>query len=465
MSTRLAAFAALGLSFALFAPACAPGGELEDEELVDGEEEALGNALDLAAYILPSCGGDSPANAIGSEKFYTKPIGVKNGRGHFLVMKSQDGDGFEEWAVDANYFYIRLDTTWAYELPNGEWCDTQCGNSGQYACRRRWANEPGDYAYTVYHAPGDASQPARWLPRKMTLAYGEEKSFTAQMGIQAARRADCSECSSNFASPSVPRTVAIKRLQSWQGFSDVLQVRVTGGPGAGERYFYGRGRGWIGFNDRVANAATVPGTAQPQWSCNGFATAGICSVTGATGGGGGAGGGGSATKLPDIVVDSVTWSPATPKAGDPVKFVAKLRNQGNASTGKEVGVGFTVNGQGGPNWWFVAPAFAAGEARTLTMSGTWSAVNGAHVIRAHADDINRFAESNESNNTREATLQVGSGGGGGGGGTGICACRPEYDNVCFYPEADRVACGWPKAGCSSDAEWTSGWHEHADLCD
>ncbi len=41
------------------------------------------------------------------------------------------------------------------------------------------------------------------------------------------------------------------------------------------------------------------------------------------------------------------------------------------------------------------------------MGATWSATAGSHTVLANVDDLNRFAESDEANNTRSTTLVVG----------------------------------------------------------
>jgi len=59
-------------------------------------------------------------------------------------------------------------------------------------------------------------------------------------------------------------------------------------------------------------------------------------------------------------------------------------------------------------------ALASGASVTLTADGGptgnyWTATAGAHTVTATADDINRFPESNESNNAMSAYLAISSG--------------------------------------------------------
>lgn len=116
-----------------------------------------------------------------------------------------------------------------------------------------------------------------------------------------------------------------------------------------------------------------------------------------------------AAALPDVVVDSVTVSPASPVAGQSVTFSAVVRNAGSAATpaGVVIGVGYLVDGAQ-VSFGTVNGPLAAGASVTVgTTSASWTAVAGAHTITAVADDINRFAESSETNNSRALGLSVG----------------------------------------------------------
>ena len=116
---------------------------------------------------------------------------------------------------------------------------------------------------------------------------------------------------------------------------------------------------------------------------------------------------------PDIIVSSITASPANPTAGQAVTFSAVVRNQGTAATpaGTILGILFSVDGTS-VSWSDTNTAsLAAGASVTLTANGgpsgaTWSATAGTHTILANADDVNRITESNESNNTLSTSLTV-----------------------------------------------------------
>jgi hypothetical protein len=123
------------------------------------------------------------------------------------------------------------------------------------------------------------------------------------------------------------------------------------------------------------------------------------------------GGGG----LPDLIVTGISWSPSSPAVGQAVTFSATIKNQGTRATPGGIihGVLFSVDGTP-VNWSDNSTAsLAAGASRTVTATGgpsgpsTWTVTSGTHTILANVDDINRMAESNESNNTLTTSLVPG----------------------------------------------------------
>jgi hypothetical protein len=105
--------------------------------------------------------------------------------------------------------------------------------------------------------------------------------------------------------------------------------------------------------------------------------------------------------LPDVVVESIALTPASPRAGDAVSFSALVKNIGSGPTpnGVTLGVGYTVL-QGKTvahqTWGAVAGPLAAGASVTA----------GDFVVEAKVDDVNRFEESNENNNLRSLPFTV-----------------------------------------------------------
>jgi len=115
-------------------------------------------------------------------------------------------------------------------------------------------------------------------------------------------------------------------------------------------------------------------------------------------------------------VTDISWTPTNPTSGDAVTMKATIKNQGDAPTpaGAKHGVLFTFDdGAAGPGIWSDAhtASIAPGSWVTVTANGgssgaTWKAVEGAHTVKAHVDDVNRIAESNDANNVRTEQITV-----------------------------------------------------------
>jgi hypothetical protein len=112
---------------------------------------------------------------------------------------------------------------------------------------------------------------------------------------------------------------------------------------------------------------------------------------------------------PDVVVTGFSWTPSAPLAGQVVTFTASIQNIGGASTpnGVIVGVGFSAAGLGTIAFsdTYTGP-LGPGAAVTVTGNRTWTSVAGSYAVVAHVDDVNRFAELDESNNTLTKSLTV-----------------------------------------------------------
>jgi hypothetical protein len=116
----------------------------------------------------------------------------------------------------------------------------------------------------------------------------------------------------------------------------------------------------------------------------------------------------------DLTVTQIFWSPAHPKAGQPLTFSATVKNRGSAATddGVVIGVAFQINGMT-VTWSDNNKAsLGPGQSRRLTAnfgpgeSATWTAVAGEHTLGAWVDDVNRLPDTNRNNNTNEAQLVV-----------------------------------------------------------
>ena len=81
-------------------------------------------------------------------------------------------------------------------------------------------------------------------------------------------------------------------------------------------------------------------------------------------------------------------------------FTSMVKNQGTAATpaGVSIGVGYSVDGVQ-RTWGAVTGPLAAGASVTIgTNGGSYTIPTGTHTMMAWVDDINRFAESVETNN-------------------------------------------------------------------
>ena len=104
--------------------------------------------------------------------------------------------------------------------------------------------------------------------------------------------------------------------------------------------------------------------------------------------------------LPDVIVTSVSYANGI--------FTSVVKNQGTVATpsGVPIGVRYLVNGTY-RTWGVSNTPIAAGASRTVgTNGGAYTIPNGTHTITAFADDINRFAESDETNNKLTINIDI-----------------------------------------------------------
>jgi subtilase family serine protease len=102
---------------------------------------------------------------------------------------------------------------------------------------------------------------------------------------------------------------------------------------------------------------------------------------------------------PDLVIQSITWSPAVPSIGDRVNFTMTVKNQGSIRAGSSR-VTYYVDGTS--RGYHDVPEIDAGAAVTTVF--TWTAQADSHVIKAVADGEYQVAEGDESNNERAVTI-------------------------------------------------------------
>jgi Domain of unknown function (DUF4214)/CARDB len=110
---------------------------------------------------------------------------------------------------------------------------------------------------------------------------------------------------------------------------------------------------------------------------------------------------GTTTSLPDVIVTALSYANGI--------FTSTVKNQGAAATpsGVLIGVGYFVDAVW-KTWGGVNGPLAAGASVTIgTNGGSYIIPDGSHTIMAFADDVNRFPESNETNNQLSKTITVG----------------------------------------------------------
>lgn len=101
------------------------------------------------------------------------------------------------------------------------------------------------------------------------------------------------------------------------------------------------------------------------------------------------------TGVPDLIIESLTHSPASPTLSDPVTYTAVVRNIGNGPAGTSQ-VGFLVGDE--PEFQFVAIGALAPNATTSADFTLAPRSSGLYADTARADAANEVVESNETNN-------------------------------------------------------------------
>ena len=109
------------------------------------------------------------------------------------------------------------------------------------------------------------------------------------------------------------------------------------------------------------------------------------------------------TLAPDLIVQSITWSPSNPSGGDSVVFSIVIKNQGNIQS-RYTNVNFFIdaNSRG------TQDVAAINPGASLTKTYTWTALTGQHTLRAVVDVTDNNKESDETNNELTVTFATGS---------------------------------------------------------
>jgi len=107
---------------------------------------------------------------------------------------------------------------------------------------------------------------------------------------------------------------------------------------------------------------------------------------------------------PDLIVQSIAYSPADPHMGDTVLVTVSVYNQGTAASGPYTVEWYAAGPTLGCSW-DVDNSNASGG-RVLTCNYTYNGWNHAYVTEAIVDAGNDVYESDESNNTFSYILDV-----------------------------------------------------------
>ncbi|MFC1989320.1 CARDB domain-containing protein [Chloroflexota bacterium] len=106
---------------------------------------------------------------------------------------------------------------------------------------------------------------------------------------------------------------------------------------------------------------------------------------------------------PDLIIESITWSPAKPLESDNMTFIVTVKNQGSAKADSSH-VAYYID----DTYMAFAPIAPMDPGATATDNDTfnWTAKAGLHAVKAVADPQNKVTEGNENNNAKTATFAV-----------------------------------------------------------
>jgi len=102
---------------------------------------------------------------------------------------------------------------------------------------------------------------------------------------------------------------------------------------------------------------------------------------------------------PDLIIEAIAWSPASPSIGETVIFTVTIRNQGTDNAGNSKVYYFIDAVQLGYD--YVSSIDSGG---TTTETFTWKAEEGSHTVKVVADYNDEVAESDETNNEKTVTV-------------------------------------------------------------
>ena len=204
-------------------------------------------AIDVLSYVLPNAPNgvtfsNIAANTLNPWHTFSNSYFAGHERlpGFFITKGNLDGNlvawNFEEMIYDASWIYLVRDTSWTSTCENGRpagmlvfhWDGSQFLRGGRHFPRFITNGGTADTGVTKYvqgveikKSPGDNAQDGRW----------------------------CQAQFSGFTGSTIRADLLGARTVGNTTFTDVLQLQVIAGAGAGDIWWYARGYGLIRFTD------------------------------------------------------------------------------------------------------------------------------------------------------------------------------------------------------------------------
>ena len=107
------------------------------------------------------------------------------------------------------------------------------------------------------------------------------------------------------------------------------------------------------------------------------------------------------TNAPDLVMESIAWTPELPAIGNIVTFTVVVRNQGDSPAGTARLAYFIDDNILTSDW-----ITGINPGATILKSFTWKAQAGSYIIKAVIDYDNSVAEIDENNNEKTFAFSV-----------------------------------------------------------
>ncbi len=107
----------------------------------------------------------------------------------------------------------------------------------------------------------------------------------------------------------------------------------------------------------------------------------------------------SGASFADLIIEDITWLPASPAIGETVTFTISIKNRGSGRADFSR-VGYYFDGELMPS--IAVNPIDAGDTQSKTFS--WTAVLGQHEIRAVADANEKVTEDSEDNNEKVVSI-------------------------------------------------------------